>query len=282
MVLLQRTKEGLFIKNRLVNSFLVALLAVLVNGTLHADDAIGGRCTEYFEPRIKFLLGCCGDLGADYTGPPFPDSMSEFERASRALNEVEAASKMKCLDGNSRGAMALKLDRIGAHIMRAQARLRPSSGVARSAALTDVKASSDGLRSFVSSHRDVSFRIWWWIATAFRLSGQLWDGLTFLDQLPDECCAGEAHAAKGDLLFELGGYQAAADEYSRWLLARDRRSLCGHATSLSHVAELRKRGFKMPTIPDENGRLCASGNDWLPYVVLPEDPASPKHHAPAW
>jgi hypothetical protein len=249
------------------NTTRMALLLLLLCSAALSQGERAERCTQYHASRVGFLLGCCGDQRIHYPGPPFPDSMDEVERATRALREVEAATRLSCYTQTSRGARLLTLNGIGAHIMRAQARARFSPDSIPSSAQDDIKVASDELRRFVRLNPTTAVRIWAWIAVAFQLSGQLWDSLMFLNQLPKGCCdEDELNALRGDLMFDLGIYQAAAEQYSRWLAASP--SLCGHSRSLLNLRELRQRGFKVPLTSTDDSAKCAIVEDWQPYVVL--------------
>jgi hypothetical protein len=171
------------------------------------------------------------------------------------------------------------LNRIGAHLMRARARTEGSISASEvSASLRDANIAARDLRVFADSHPETAIKLWMWVAMAFRRSGRPFDALAFLMRVERSCCEQNQVAAlrmaalKGDVLFDLAAYSAAARSYSRWLSGADEPSLCGRDRSLSNVADLRHRGFDINGSPVERGSTgpCVTGSEWEPYVGLPK------------
>ena len=229
------------------------------------------NCAKSQAERVSFLLGCCGDVPvSDYPGPPFPDSMSDLVRATRALHEIEEAKTLRCYDPKSDRAKTLMLNSIGARIMRAEFYLRSPSDGNLNSGLVDVDDAARDLKHFAESERTAATQIWGWIASAFRRCGRLWDSLTFVSQLPNGCCEpGSVQATEADLLFELGAYEAASRQYSLWLTHFRPPSFCGYSSSVANTAELRKRGFKIPESSEDGLSACSIVGEWEPYMAFP-------------
>ncbi len=225
------------------------------------------RCGEYYDDRIAYLLGCCGDQPiVDYPGPTFPDQMGPAERATHALAEIENAKRFRCHGAGSEGANKLSLNAISARLMRAQARSHSRSTVDLNAAVRDSEQAMLDLQSFVNSQPASAQRIWYWIGMAFRRGGQTWKALRFVAGLPDRCCqSGEKDVFLADLYFDLGIFDAASEHYSAWLKALG--STCGHEASIRNVGELRRRGFHVPPVPTIAPGTCVSGGEWQPTYI---------------
>jgi hypothetical protein len=250
----------------IVTALLAGAISVQAQQRTNAE-----KCAEYYDTRIMYLLGCCGDLPiADYPGPTFPE-MGETERATRALQEIKDSRNLRCNRAGSIGARTLALNAISARLMRAQARSKSKSATDLQAAVLDAEMAVRDLQSFVDTYRASAVRIWYWIAMAFRHGGQTWKALAFVGGLPENCCrTGEKDVFLADLYFDLGVLDAANEYYSAWLKASG--ELCGHDRAVRNVEELRRRGFLIaPVPPSDPGVSCMSNGEWQPtYVTLPE------------
>jgi hypothetical protein len=248
---------------------LVLVTALFAGLSFCAQKRTITECTEYYESRVAYLLGCCGDVPiADYPGPRFPYPMDEAELGTQALKEVDAARKSGCYKSGSAAAKTLALNAIGAHLMRARARSHSASASYLDAAVRDADLAARDLRSFIVSYPKSAVRIWYWLAMSFRRSGRPWEALRFVSGLP-ESVSGQKEAFLGDLYFDLAMFDAASEHYSRWLQASGTDSLCGYHTSIKNAAELRGLGFKIPPAPQSQG-VCVSLGDWQPYAGFPE------------
>jgi hypothetical protein len=176
------------------------------------------KCAEYYDTRIMFLLGCCGDVPiADYPAPPFPE-MGETERATRALQEIKDSRNFRCNKAGSVGARTLTLNAISARLMRAQARSKSESAADLQAVVLDTELAVRDLQSFVDTYPASAMRIWYWIGMAFRRGGHTWKAMAFVWGLPEGCCrSGEKAVFLADLYFDLGVFGAASEYYSAWL-----------------------------------------------------------------
>jgi len=253
-------------------SRLVAIAFLSASGFLPQAIAGEARCTAYHEDRVLYLLGCCGDLVANYPGPRFPDPMSEVQRATRALEEIGAARMLSCYSPRHLGAQALTLNGIAARLMRAQAlAIRSASESDMTIAVADAETAQRELLAFTASYPALAARLWHWIAMSFRRSGHTWEALAFVVRLPKNCCEqSEIEVVEGDLCFELGIDEAASQHYTAWLERSSPDSLCGHSAALRNAAELRRLGFAIPSAPSGGQGICMAGPDWRPYVSLPD------------
>src|ERR1700693_6425543 len=121
------------------------------------------KCAEYYDTRIMYLLGCCGDLPiADYPGPTFPE-MGETERATRTLQEIKDSRTFRCNRTGSVGARTLTLNAISARLMRAQERSKSKSATDLQAAVFDAELAVRDLQSFVDTYPASAERVWYWI-----------------------------------------------------------------------------------------------------------------------
>jgi hypothetical protein len=250
---------------------LILTAVLLADRCLQAQQrAKPAKCAEYYDARIMYLLGCCGDLPiADYPGPAFPE-MGEAERATRALHEIEDDRRFGCNKPGSVGAGTLMLNAISARLIRAQARSKSKSATDLQAAVLGTELAVRDLQSFVASYPGSAARFWYWIGMAFRHGGQTWKALAFVGGLPGNCCrSGEKDVFLADLYFDLGVFDAASAHYSAWLKASG--ELCGNDRALRNAGELRTRGFQIPPVPlSVPGSTCSSGQWYPSYIALPE------------
>lgn len=252
-------------------------LVRLANGQ-HVDEAHSGRkCGEYRLARVAYLLGCCGDLEVNYPGNRFPH-LSAVDRATRALAEIELATKAPCAPVGLEARIDLALNRIGAYAMRASARLDAAISAAEvSASHHDADTATRELRRFVRLYPQAANKLWAWVATTFRRAGQPLEALAFLTQVANNCCEHDPSAGarltamKADILYDTAVYSSAARLYSEWLSRAEPGDLCGRARSLRNVAELHGRGFGIRGYPVEQKTelICIEESEWEPYVGAP-------------
>jgi hypothetical protein len=225
-------------------------------------------CTTYYQERVAYLLGCCGDMEmSDYPGTPFRASMTDVERATAALGEISAAKRTRCYASGGLAAQTLTLNGVGAHLMRARARATSLNVNDLSLARIDSDVARQELLAFITKYPALAAKNWYWITMSFRRSGHSWDALNFLAGLPRGCCAmAEKEVLIGDLYYSLDLLASAAEHYSLWLKSASQNPGCGHAQSAKNAEELRRRGFVIPLIELGTSEQCVSGEAWGPYT----------------
>jgi len=231
-------------------------------------------CGSYYESRVAYLLGCCGDVVGNYPGPVFPGSLDNVQRGELALAEIDSATRRDCTNPRSAAALGMVLDKAGAHLLRAEAlasKAVTQKGESRAAlsAADDAVAAVSILKDFTSEHPAESSKLWGWIATAFWRAGNPWQALAFVSTLSAACCdEREIARFKGDVLFDLGILDSASFAYSQWLSGASPSLYCGEERSLQNAKELRLRGFAIPEASLQLGGSCGQADGWRPYIFL--------------
>ncbi len=248
--------------------------ATFLNGQQTSARTV--ECADYYLERVAYLLGCCGDQVVNYAGPRFPYPLSEMQRATFALKEIDRATATGCRQDGPEKRLDLLLNRVGALLLRARARLRVAQSAADlHTAEADAETASRELHALVAAHPRALEKLWFWVASSFRVAGRSWAALGYLSQLDRSSCCKQylVNALKGDILFDLGVYDAAARAYSLWLGSADRHDVCAMEAHLARAAELHRRGFKIEGFPAKNPDwvVCGAGSDveWAPYVGVP-------------
>ncbi|MCZ2154450.1 MAG: hypothetical protein LC114_11220 [Bryobacterales bacterium] len=205
--------------------------------------------------------------------------MSRAERATLALDEIDQALRMHCLQDRPTDRLDLLINRVGAYALRARDRIENMKSLSDfDNGLRDAEIATTELRTFVQTHTDAAVKIWPWIAMTFRRCGRPLEAIWFLNKVKETCCALEQTDArqlarlKADAWFDLAIYSAAARDYSEWLGAADEAALCGQQRSLNNIGELRRRGFRIEVYSVEQSALsvCVPQSEWEPYVGIPK------------
>ncbi len=228
-----------------------------------ARGSVKRDCTSDSELRIANLLGCCGDASQGYSG-------SEIERMTAAVDLIAATQRKRCVNQESLEYLEIVLDKAGAYLARARARVSAGHDPhAIISALKDTNTSVAIIEEFSLEHPKEASVAWYWIAEALQQAGRPWKALEFVSMLDPHCCKqGQVSEFRGDLLFELGIYDAASRAYSDWL-SQSSDYYCGHSTSLSHVDVLRREGFSIPKVDEAPQVQCVDLSGWVPYVRIP-------------
>jgi hypothetical protein len=231
-------------------------------------------CAPYYETRIAFLLGCCGDLELGYPGPRFPVQDSRSERATLAITEVDQALRQKCLDNTNPKFFDILLDRVGAYILRASENFgnQNSDNTAPLRATNDFVQAGRFLDDFVHRYPSESVARWYWITEALERAGEPRSALQFITRLPSDCCdEAEIARVRGDLLFNMGNQGGAAAAYAQWVKTSNQTSnlKCNHPTSFAHATLLDSNGFLALPPPSRQKSMsltfCFSSDGWSPY-----------------
>jgi tetratricopeptide (TPR) repeat protein len=244
-------------------SMLLVSILITAATAAYAGESVKRNCTSDSEVRIANLLGCCGDVSQGYSG-------TDVERMTAALDEIAETQRKGCLNQGSPEYLEILLDQAGAYLARARARISSEHGPrATIIASDDANRSVAIIEEFSLRHPKESSLAWYWIATALQKAGRPLMALEFVSKLDPHCCRQDLiNEIRGELLFELGIYDAASEVYSKWL-SQSPDYYCGHSVSLSHVDTLRHRGFPIPKVDEEPQNICIDLSDWVPYVRFP-------------
>jgi hypothetical protein len=231
---------------------------------------------SYYEERVAFLLGCCGDVELGYSGPRFPRFDNRKDRAAAALKEIGIALK-QCSNYQSAEHASLLLDRVGADIELSNRLIDsgeyPSSLAAVHQAANHAERAVEQLSIIINSYPKVVSNLWPWIAESFVKAGRPFEALSFLNSLhPSSSDQATFRKMRGDVNFALSAYASAADDYSHWA-ASTHRSPCRDGISDANIAYLQNRGFKIATSMTEPSQqsVCFGGDDWHPYLRLSQE-----------
>jgi tetratricopeptide (TPR) repeat protein len=190
---------------------------------------------------------------------------TEVERATAAIREIDAILHKGCMNSKSLVYQEITLDRAGAYLERARA--KQSDGGRRDStvdALNDANTAVAIVEDFTRKNPKESSYAWYWIAMTLQRAGRPWMALKFISTLDSNCCKiDQIKEFQGELLFELGMYDAASKAYSEWMSRAS--DYCGHALSLSHANTLRSRGFSIPNVDVGSEDNCIVLSGWVPY-----------------
>jgi tetratricopeptide (TPR) repeat protein len=247
---------------RIASMLLVSVLIAAAT-TAYARESVKRDCTTDSEQRIANLLGCCGDVSQSYAG-------TEVERMTAAIDAIAATKREGCMNQESPEYLEVLLDQAGAYLARARARTSEERDQhAIIGVLSDTNKSVAIIEAFSLKHPKEASLVWYWIATALQKAGRPWMALEFVSMLDPHCCKqDQINEVRGELLFELGIYDAASRAYSAWL-SQSSDYYCGHSVSLSDAATLRHHGFSIPEVDEGPQENCFVLSGWVPYVRFP-------------